>query len=63
MRTGIARVRRARLGAVMMIKQPGSRGLQRKNTGWEGIAEGSRGGNTAWPELVGKRANGDDSAC
>ena len=37
-KTGIARVRRARLGVVMMIKQPGSRGLQRKTRG-----EGARG--------------------
>lgn len=34
-RTGIARVRRARLGEVMMIKQPGSRGLLRKTRGEE----------------------------
>lgn len=34
-RTRIARVRRARLGEVMMIKQPGSRGLLRKTRGEE----------------------------
>lgn len=50
-RTGIARVRRARLGEVMMIKQPGSRGLLRKTRGG-----GSRGGGyTAWPDVVGNR--------